>query len=379
MIFDAIIAAGGSGVRAGGPKQWRSVAGRPVIRWSAEAMLAAGARQVVAVIPPGAETEAIAALDGLTVMFVAGGTSRARSVRNGLQALADNPPQAVMVHDAARPFLTPSVVGRLIDALPAADGAIPGLPVADTLKRAERERIAGTVARDGLWQAQTPQAFHYDRLVAAHDAWPADEAMTDDAAAIERAGGQVAVVVGDPRLMKLTWPEDFEMAEAIAGSLRRTRVGQGFDAHRWGPGDGVWLCGVRIAHDRTLLGHSDADAGLHALTDALLGALGEGDIGDHFPPTDPQWKGASSDRFLAHAAALVGARGGRIANVDVTLICERPKVKPHRDAMRARLAELLNLPLDAVSVKATTTEGMGFTGREEGLAAQAIVSLELPV
>jgi 2-C-methyl-D-erythritol 4-phosphate cytidylyltransferase/2-C-methyl-D-erythritol 2,4-cyclodiphosphate synthase len=202
--------------------------------------------------------------------------------------------------------------------------------------------------------------------------------MTDDAAAIERAGGTVALVAGDPRLLKLTYPEDFEMAEALAGGMRRTRVGQGFDAHRWGPGDGVWLCGVKIAHDRSLIGHSDADAGLHALTDALLGAIGAGDIGDHFPPSDPQWKGASSDRFLAHAASLVVARGGRIANVDVTLVCERPKVKPHREAMRARLAELLGLPLDAVSVKATTTEGMGFTGRQEGLAAQAIVSLDLP-
>jgi len=379
MIFDAIIAAGGSGSRAGGPKQWRAVGGRPLIRWSVEAMLAAGARQVVAVIPPGAESEAIAALDGLPVMFVAGGTSRAASVRNGLQALADNPPQAVLVHDAARPFMPIAVVGRLIDALNTSDGAVPGLPVADTLKRrSPGERVGATVARDNIWRAQTPQAFRYERLVAAHDAWPKGEEMTDDAAAMERVGSTVALVVGDPRLMKLTWPEDFEMAEALAGGLRRARVGQGFDAHRWGPGDGVWLCGVKIAHDQSLVGHSDADAGLHALTDALLGALGEGDIGDHFPPSDPQWKGASSDRFLTHAASLVAARGGRIANVDVTLICEQPKVKPHRDAMRARLAELLALPLDAVSVKATTTEGMGFTGRGEGLAAQAIVSLDLP-
>lgn len=379
MIFDAIIAAGGSGVRAGGPKQWRAVAGRPLIGWSVEAMLAAGARQVVAVIPPGAESEAIAALDGLPVIFVAGGASRAASVRNGLQALADNPPDAVLVHDAARPFLPVAVIRRLIDTLATSEGAVPGLPVADTLKRrAPGDRVGATVPRDNIWRAQTPQAFRYDRLVAAHDAWPKTEEMTDDAAAMERLGADVALVVGDPRLMKLTWPEDFEMAEALAGGLRRTRVGQGFDAHRWGPGDGVWLCGVKIAHDRALIGHSDADAGLHALTDALLGALGEGDIGDHFPPSDARWKGASSDRFVSHAAGLVTARGGRIVNVDVTLICEQPKVKPHREAMRARLAELLALPLDAVSVKATTTEGMGFTGRGEGLAAQAIVSLDLP-
>lgn len=378
MTFDAIIAAGGSGVRAGGPKQWRAVAGRPVIRWSVEGMMAAGVRQVVAVIPPGGETEAIAALEGLAVMFVAGGETRAASVHNGLQALADNPPDAVLIHDAARPFLPTAVVGRLLAALKDADGAVPALPVADTLKRGGDGRVEATLSRDGLWRAQTPQAFRYDRLMAAHDDWPKAEEMTDDAAAIERAGGTVAMVAGDPRLMKLTFPEDFEMAEALAGGMRRTRVGQGFDAHRWGPGDGVWLCGVKIAHHQSLIGHSDADAGLHALTDALLGAIGEGDIGDHFPPSDPQWKGASSDRFLTHAAGLVTARGGRIANVDVTLICQRPKVKPHREAMRARLAELLGLPLDAVSVKATTTEGMGFTGREEGLAAQAIVSLDLP-
>jgi len=193
---------------------------------------------------------------------------------------------------------------------------------------------------------------------------------------VRRSGGRVRLVEGDPRLMKLTFPEDFAMAEALLP--RRTRVGQGLDAHRWGPGSSVWLCGVEIAHDQTLIGHSDADAGLHALTDAILGAMGDGDIGDHFPPTDPQWKGASSDRFLVHAVERLHARGGRLVNVDVTLICERPKVKPHRQAMRERLAELLSLPLDAVSVKATTTEAMGFTGRGEGLAAQAVATIDLP-
>lgn len=379
MSFDAIIAAGGSGARAGGPKQWRTVGGRPVIRWPAEALLAAGARRLIAVVPVGSEAEARAALKGLErVEFVTGGATRAASVRAGLAALAADPPQAVLVHDAARPFLPTSVVGLLLAGLEDSDGAIPTLPVADTLKRAAGSRVEATLSREGLWRAQTPQAFRYEQLVAAHDAWPAGEDMTDDAAAVERAGGTVALVPGDPRLMKLTYAEDFEMAEALAGSARRTRVGQGFDAHRWGPGEAVWLCGVKIAHDRALIGHSDADAGLHALTDAILGALGAGDIGDHFPPSDPKWKGASSDRFLTHAADLVAERGGRIANVDVTLICEQPKVKPHREAMRARLAALLGLPLDAVSVKATTTEGMGFTGREEGLAAQAIVSLDLP-
>jgi 2-C-methyl-D-erythritol 4-phosphate cytidylyltransferase/2-C-methyl-D-erythritol 2,4-cyclodiphosphate synthase len=212
----------------------------------------------------------------------------------------------------------------------------------------------------------------------AYQAWPAGEIPTDDAQVLERAGGAVSLTAGDPMLMKLTYPEDFAMAETIAGGARTTRIGQGFDAHRFGPGGEVWLCGVKIAHDRALIGHSDADAGLHALTDALLGAIGDGDIGDHFPPSEPRWKGAPSALFLRHAAQRIAARGGRIANVDVTLICERPKIKPHREAMRAKLAELLDIDIAQVSVKATTTESMGFTGREEGLAAQAIASVELP-
>jgi 2-C-methyl-D-erythritol 4-phosphate cytidylyltransferase/2-C-methyl-D-erythritol 2,4-cyclodiphosphate synthase len=227
-----------------------------------------------------------------------------------------------------------------------------------------------------LWRAQTPQAFRKLRLIEAYAAWSAEADPTDDAAVIEAAGGRVALAPGAPMLMKLTWPEDFAMAERLAGAARQTRIGQGYDAHRFGPGDAVWLCGVKIAHEQALVGHSDADAGLHALTDALLGAIGEGDIGDHFPPSDPQWKGASSDRFLAHAVELLRARGGRVVNADVTLICEAPKIAPHRAAMRARLAELLGT--EAVSVKATTTEGMGFTGRREGLAAQAIVAVEVP-
>lgn len=379
MVFDAIIAAAGSGSRAGGPKQWRLLGGRPVARWSAEALLAAGARRLVCVAPEAALDEARAALSGLPrVTVTAGGATRAASVRAGLDALGADPPGAVLVHDAARPLVTAAVVEALLRALEDADGAVPALPLADTLKRGDGRRVDATLPRDGLWRAQTPQAFRFDRLLAAHAAWPGGEEMTDDAAAVERAGGSVALVPGDPRLMKLTYPEDFAMAEALAGRARVVRVGQGFDAHRWGPGRSVWLCGVEIPHEETLIGHSDADAGLHALTDALLGAVGAGDIGDHFPPSDPQWKGASSDRFLAHAAGLVAARGGRILNVDVTLICERPKVKPHREAMRRRVAGILSLPLEAVSVKATTTEGMGFPGRGEGLAAQAIASVELP-
>lgn len=311
------------------------------------------------------------------VTCVVGGETRAASVLAGLAALDCGPDEIVLVHDGARPFVTTAHVEALLAAVVDADGALPALPVSDTLKLQD-ERGTSTVARDGLWRAQTPQAFHFARLAAAYAAWPPGEAPTDDAGVVERDGGRVVLTPGDARLMKLTYPEDFDMAERLAGASRITRIGQGLDAHRWGPGDAVWLCGVRIDHDQTLIGHSDADAGLHALTDALLGAIGEGDIGEHFPPSDPQWRGASSDRFLLHAAELVRARGGRIINVDVTLVCERPRIRPHRDAMRARLAELLGLPLDRVGVKATTTEGLGFTGRQEGLLAQAVATVETP-
>lgn len=376
MTFAAIVVAAGSGSRAGGDKQWRPLGGRPVLRWSVEALLNAGAEEVVVVVAADGFDRAAEALAGLeNWRTVVGGAERADSVRAGLEALTGAPDRPVLVHDAARPLLSAGVIRRLLDALPGADGAIAALPVSDTLKRGS-DRIEATVDRSGLWRAQTPQAFRADRLIAAYAVWPEGAAATDDAAVVERDGGVVRLVQGDPRLMKLTWPEDFAMAEALIA--RQTRVGQGFDAHRWGPGDSVWLCGIEIAHDQTLIGHSDADAGLHALTDAVLGAMGDGDIGDHFPPTDPKWKGAASDQFLIHAVERLAARGGRLVNVDVTLICERPKVKPHREAMRERLADILHLPLDAVSVKATTMEKMGFTGREEGLAASAIATIELP-
>lgn len=374
--FAAIVVAAGSGSRAGGAKQWRLLGGRPVVRWSVEALLKAGAGDVVVVAAPGSEVEAEAALTGLSGWRLApGGATRADSVRNGLSALGGPDDRPVLIHDAARPLLGGPVIRRTIEALAEADGALPALPVADSLRRATDGVISGAVERDSLWRAQTPQAFRLKTIVDAYAAWPAAEIAADEAAVVERAGGRVVIVEGDARLMKLTYPEDFAMAEALIP--RQTRVGQGFDAHRWGPGTSVWLCGVEIPHDQTLIGHSDADAGLHALTDAILGAMGDGDIGDHFPPTDPQWKGAASDRFLIHAVERLAARGGRLVNVDVTLICERPKVKPHRQAMRERLADLLSLPLDAVSVKATTTEAMGFTGRGEGLAAQAIATIEL--
>jgi 2-C-methyl-D-erythritol 4-phosphate cytidylyltransferase/2-C-methyl-D-erythritol 2,4-cyclodiphosphate synthase len=381
MTFSAVIVAAGSGSRAGPgqAKQWRAVAGKPVLRWSAEALLNAGAQKLVIVADPGAREALDDALRGLSGWTTtAGGATRALSVQAGLALLADRPAdEPVLIHDAARPFLGAATIASVIQALGDADGAIPALPVADTLKSGAPDSAVVTKPRDNLWRAQTPQAFRRDRLLAAYAAWTGPDEPTDDGQVVERHGGRVVVTAGDPMLMKLTYPEDFAMAEKLAGA-RITRMGQGFDAHRWGPGQSVWLCGVEIAHDETLIGHSDADAGLHALTDAILGAIGEGDIGDHFPPTDPQWKGAASDKFLIHAVNLVRQRGGTLVNVDVTLICERPKIKPHRAAMRQRLAQILDLPLDRVSVKATTTEGMGFTGRGEGLAAQAIAVIETP-
>ncbi|MBV9512355.1 MAG: bifunctional 2-C-methyl-D-erythritol 4-phosphate cytidylyltransferase/2-C-methyl-D-erythritol 2,4-cyclodiphosphate synthase [Caulobacteraceae bacterium] len=380
MTFASIIVAAGSGSRAGaGPaKQWRALAGKPVLRWSVEAFARAGASRTVVVLAADGEPQARQALAGLSGWEPAtGGAARADSVRAGLERLADLPDEAiVLIHDAARPLLEDRHVRALLAALETADGAIPALPVADTLKREEAAGLR-TVPRDGLWRAQTPQAFRLGPLRRAYAAWTGGE-PTDDAAVMEQAGGRVAITAGDPRLMKLTYPEDFEMAEALAAKPMTLRVGQGYDAHRFGPGEKVTLCGVEIAHDHALIGHSDADAGLHALTDAILGAIGQGDIGDHFPPTDPQWKGAPSTLFLEHAVKLATEAGGSIVNVDVTLVCERPKIKPHREAMRARLAELLGLSLDRVSVKATTTEKMGFTGREEGLAAQAIAAVRLP-
>lgn len=374
MEFSAVIVAAGSGKRAGEgpPKQWRMLGGKPVLRWSVEGLLAAGAAQVIIVVRDRDQALAEEALSGLAGWELAiGGATRSDSVRSGLASVLGG--EAVLIHDAARPFVNAHHVGALLAALEISDGAIPVLPVADTLKQG-----GVTVPRDGLFRAQTPQAFHLDAIRAAYEALQGEP--TDDAQVLELAGRKVALVNGDPVLMKLTHPEDFLMAQAIADQLqaRVTRMGMGLDAHRFGPGDGVWLCGVKIASDLTLIGHSDADAGLHALTDAILGAIGDGDIGDHFPPTDPQWKGASSDRFLKHAAERVTARGGSIVNVDVTLICEQPRIKPHRQAMRERVAEILALPVDRVSIKATTTEGMGFTGRGEGLAAQAIASVEMP-
>jgi 2-C-methyl-D-erythritol 4-phosphate cytidylyltransferase/2-C-methyl-D-erythritol 2,4-cyclodiphosphate synthase len=381
MSFSAVVVAAGAGLRAGPgePKAWRPLGGKPIVRWSVEGLLSAGAREVVVVVAHdrlGQADEALAGLDGWKA--VTGGRTRAESVQAGLAAVTGGRNQPVLVHDAARPFVARGHVDRLLAALDIADGAIPALPVPDTLKRGEG-LVDETVSREGLWRAQTPQAFRIGRLKAAYRRWPTGEEPTDDAAVMERAGGHVAMVPGDPMLMKLTYAEDFLLAEQLAASRRIVRTGLGVDAHRFGKGKAVWLCGIRIEHDLGLVGHSDADAGLHALTDAVLGAIGEGDIGEHFPPSDPRWKGASSDQFLRHAVSLMAAQGGRVLNADITLICERPKIGPHRDAMRGRIADLLGVPISRVSVKATTTEGMGFTGREEGIMAQAVVSVETPI
>ena len=376
MNFSGVVVAAGEGLRAGpgAPKAWRLLAGRPILRWSVEALLAAGAQEIAVVVAKDRVDGLQHALDGLSGWrAVTGGPSRAASVQAGLAALATPADQPVLIHDAARPFVSASHVERLLAALADAEGAVPVLPVADTLKRGQGV-VTATVSRDGLWRAQTPQAFRIQAMRDAYAAWPADEDPTDDSGVVERAGGRVALVAGDPILMKLTYPEDFAMAEQLAGGQRITRTGLGVDAHRFGPGDGVWLGGVRLPHSHGLVGHSDADAGLHALTDALLGALAEGDIGQHFPPSDPQWKDVSSDRFLAHAVRLAEARGGRVLSADLTLICERPKIGPHRDAIRARVAEIMGLPLSRVSVKATTTEGLGFTGEKRGLKAVAVVT-----
>ncbi len=374
----AIVVAAGRGVRAGGgvPKQYRMLAGRPMLAHAAAALLGHPAvGRVVVVVAPGEEARATALLGPLAsrLDLVAGGPTRQESVRLGLESLAGRPPGRVLIHDAARPFLPTGLVDRVLGALAAAAGACPALPVADSLRTGDGV-VTGEVARDGLWRVQTPQGFRYAEILAAHRAAP--PGATDDVAVARTAGLTVAIVPGDERAMKVTTAADFDLAEAL---LRGPSVtGTGFDVHRFGPGDHLWLCGVRIPHTSGLVGHSDADVGLHALTDAILGAIGAGDIGAHFPPSDPQWKGASSDRFLAHAAALVAASGGRIAHVDVTIIAEAPKVGPHRAAMAARVADILAGHAPRVSIKATTTEGLGFTGRAEGIAAQAAATVCLP-
>lgn len=380
MRIHAIIVAAGSGIRAGGgvPKQYRAVAGKPLLRHAVERLQGHPAISgVTVVINPEWRAHYDDAVAGLGLPEpVAGGATRQESVLAGLETLASNAPDIVMVHDAARAFLPEAVIDALVAACADAgvDGACPALPQVDSLRRGAGGRFSGSVDRDGLWRVQTPQAFRYPALLAAHRS--AAPGATDDVAIALAAGLSIAITPGDERAFKVTEPDDF--AKAGAMTSHSSRAASGFDVHKFGPGDHVWLCGIKVPHDHGLIGHSDADAGLHALTDALLGTIAAGDIGDHFPPGDERWRGAASDRFLAHAAHLVRERGGLIDHVDVTLLCERPKIGPHRDAMRARIAEILGLGIDRVSVKATTTEKLGFTGRQEGIAAQAMASVRLP-
>ncbi|TWA74311.1 2-C-methyl-D-erythritol 2,4-cyclodiphosphate synthase [Azospirillum brasilense] len=378
----ALIVAAGTGQRFGAerPKQYLDLAGQPVLRRTVEAFRRHPKVSAVrVVINPAFRDLYDAAVAGLDLPEpVAGGASRQDSVRNGLEALAESAPDRVLIHDAARPLIDSATIDAVIAALDTHPAALAAVPVADTLKRGEAGLVAGTVDRGGLWRAQTPQGFRFNDILAAHRAAAGLE-LTDDAAVAERAGLPVALVPAREENFKVTTPDDLtRAARALDSALSDIRTGSGFDVHRFADGDHVTLCGVRVPHTQRLDGHSDADVGLHALTDAILGALCAGDIGSHFPPSDPQWRGADSALFLKHAAELVTARGGRIAHVDVTIICERPKVGPHREAMTARIAEILGMPVDRVSVKATTTERLGFTGRGEGIAAQAMATVRLP-
>jgi 2-C-methyl-D-erythritol 4-phosphate cytidylyltransferase/2-C-methyl-D-erythritol 2,4-cyclodiphosphate synthase len=376
----ALLVAAGSGSRAGGgvPKQYRPLAGKPLLVHAVEHLERAGIGAVRVVIGAGQEKLYREALGGRPLASpIVGGAERQDSVRNGLEAVAaEGGAGTVLIHDAARPFLTAAVAGRLREALAGAEGAVPVLPVVDTLARAGAA-LGEPVGREGLVRVQTPQAFRFESILGAHRRWSGPPA-TDDAQVARAAGLRVAAVAGDPALEKLTHEEDFARAEERLACRLTSRTGMGFDVHAFAPGEELWLGGVRIPHDRALKGHSDADVLLHALTDALLGAIGAGDIGDHFPPSDPQWRGAASSLFLDHARRLIEARGGRIDHVDATIICEAPRIGPHRDSIRASVAALLRLPAGRVSIKATTTERLGFTGRGEGMAAQAIATLRLP-
>ncbi|NNC53250.1 MAG: bifunctional 2-C-methyl-D-erythritol 4-phosphate cytidylyltransferase/2-C-methyl-D-erythritol 2,4-cyclodiphosphate synthase [Erythrobacter sp.] len=368
--FSAVVVAAGKGMRAGQPlpKQFAKWRGKPVLRHSVEALLDAGAAPVVIVIPENGEEATAAALSGFDGWTsVIGGETRQQSVANGLAEIGTS--DRVLIHDAARPVLPLGVISRLLNALDHHPGAIPVLPVVDSLAVDEAGVMAGSAQREVLRRVQTPQAFRFEEIMTAHRAWQGDPLAGDDAQVLAAAGGSIALVEGDERLKKLTYSEDF------VSELPTIRIGSGYDVHKLVAGEELWLGGIKIEHDKGLAGHSDADVALHAIVDALLGAIGNGDIGSHFPPSDPQWKGAGSDQFLSHAAKLVGEAGYRTGNVDLTIICEAPKIGPHRDAMRGRIASLLGVDTGAISVKATTTERLGFTGRGEGIAAQAVATV----
>lgn len=382
----AIIVAAGRGLRAGagGPKQYRLIAGKTVI---SRALTPFCTHDEVFAVQPVVNSDdadifnaAVAGLDYRSP--VNGGATRQASVHAGLEALAGNPPDVVLIHDAARPFVTPAVISRAIVAAGETGAAVPVVPVTDTIKVVgSAGHVEGTPDRAQLRIAQTPQAFRYSDILAAHRRAASEgrSDFTDDAALAEWAGLTVATFEGDPANMKLTTPEDFTREEArLLAQLGDVRTGTGYDVHAFGDGDHLMLCGVRVPHTRGFLAHSDGDVGLHALVDAILGALADGDIGSHFPPSDDKWKGAASDKFLKYAVERVAARGGRIAHLEVTLICERPKIGPLRDSMRQRISEITGLPLSRVAVKATTSERLGFTGREEGIASTASATIRLP-
>lgn len=373
QIVAAIIVAAGRGTRAGGdlPKQWQILAGRPVVAHAIDAFRFHAQRLVLVIHP---EDRPRAAALGADVLLVEGGETRDQSVRNALEALAGDGITHVLIHDGARPLVPEAVIARVLAALETHPGAAPALAVTDALWRGAAGLVAGTQDRSGLWRAQTPQGFHFAAILAAHRAYPGQAA--DDVEVARAAGLDVAIVEGNEANLKLTFPGDFARAEAILkGRDMDVRLGNGYDVHAFTAGDHVWLCGVAVPHDKALLGHSDADVGMHALTDAIYGALAEGDIGRHFPPSDPQWKGAASHIFLRHAAELMRARGYALGNCDVTLVCERPKIGPHAAAMQAALADIMGVEVGRVSVKATTSERLGFTGREEGIAALATACL----
>lgn len=375
VIVHALIVAGGRGVRAGDgvPKQYRTVGGKAVLRHAVEAFArhptVAAVQVVIHADDPELYATAMAGLDLPTPIL--GGATRQASVVAGLEAIGEA--THVLIHDAARPFVTAGMIDRVIAALRENDGATPALPVVDSLRSGDAT-VDGEVDRSRLHRVQTPQGFALASILAAHHAAIGGE--SDDVAVARATGMTVALVAGDEAAFKLTSAQDFVRAEAMLGEAMISRTALGFDVHRFGPGDHLWLCGVRVPHNAGLIGHSDADVGLHALTDALLGTIGAGDIGTHFPPSDPQWRGAASDRFLAHACALVAGRGGVIDHLDLTIIAEAPKVGPHRAAFVARVAEITGCA--SVSIKATTTEGLGFTGRGEGIAAQAVASIRMP-
>jgi 2-C-methyl-D-erythritol 4-phosphate cytidylyltransferase / 2-C-methyl-D-erythritol 2,4-cyclodiphosphate synthase len=389
MTAAAVIVAAGAGLRAGGerPKQYQPIGGKPVLRHTVEAFLQhPGIGQVQVVIGEDQGTLYDAAVGDLPLPRpVVGGATRQISVARGLEALRGGTPRLVLIHDGARPFVSATVISHVIAHLDRHVAVVPALPVTDTLKRTRANMVVETVDRSGLWAVQTPQGFRFEAIAEAHAraARARNHAFSDDAAIAEWAGIEVSLIPGSPDNVKVTSAEDIAAADRRMRrdallALGDIRVGQGYDVHAFVPGDHVTLCGVRIAHDRRLSGHSDADAPLHALTDALLGSIGEGDIGVHFPPSDPQWRGADSAIFLEHAARLIAARDGFIANVDVTIVCEAPRIAPHVPAMRRRIAEILELAPDRIAIKATTSEAMGFTGRGEGLVAMATATVRLP-